>query len=106
MKLSTLVAIVTLAAGSSFAFDKSQNPDRFLSFGVDLSTGKLPGMLTANQPGAPATDGGFVKGALDVRVPITNAVTIHTFGSTTGVNNNLQFSSGNELGVGFRVYLQ
>jgi hypothetical protein len=56
--------------------------------------------------GAPATDGGFVKGLVDFRLPISNAVTMHAFGSSTGVNNNMQFSEGHEVGLGMRVYFR
>ncbi len=105
MKTIILLSAVLLTA-PVFALDTKDNPDRFPSLGFDISKGKLPGVLTSNQPGAPATDGGFVKGAFDFQLPVTNALTVRTFGSTTGVNNSLQFSEGNELGVGLRVYIR
>lgn len=101
-----IVALVLLSPAISFAFDKSQNPDRYTSVGLDVSTGKLAGMVKDTAAGAPHTDGGFVKGLLDVRMPISNALTLHAFGSSTGINNNLQFSDGTEIGVGLRVFLQ
>lgn len=88
------------------AYDRDKNPDRYLSVGLDVSAGHLAGILTDTPAGAPHMDGGFTKGLLDIRVPVSNAVTFHAFGSSTGVNNNMQFSEGSEVGVGLRVYLQ
>jgi hypothetical protein len=108
-KMKTLIVLVliqTLSAGVLHAFDRSLNPDRYASVGLDISTGKLAGIQKDVAADAPHTDGGFVKGLLDLRVPISNALTVHAFGSSTGVNNNLQFSEGTEVGVGLRVYLQ
>ena len=105
IKRMIVVGLLMMGSMVAQAFDRSQNPDRFMSVGVDVSSGKLPGILTDQVAGAPYTDGGFVKGLLDIRVPISNALTVHAFGSTTGVNNNLQFSDGNEVGIGLRVYL-
>jgi hypothetical protein len=105
MKVIIAVVVLGILAVPAQAFDKTQNPDRYTSVGLDVSRGNLPGLLKDTEPGAPHTDGGFVKGALDVRYPLSNAVTLHAFGSSTGVNNNLQFSEGTEIGVGLRVYL-
>lgn len=104
--IGILIAVQMLSVGSLFAFDRTQNPDRYASVGLDVSTGKLAGIQKDVAAGAPHTDGGFVKGLLDIRVPISNAVTVHAFGSSTGVNNNMQFSEGTEVGLGLRVYLQ
>lgn len=105
MKIALVVALLQIAS-AGWAFDRTENPDRYTSIGMDLSTGKLPGMLKKEVAGLPDTDGGFVKGLLDVRVPITNTLTMHVFGSSTGVNNNLEFSEGNEVGFGLRVYIR
>jgi hypothetical protein len=104
--IGVLIALQMLSTGSLFAFDKSLNPDKFPSIGLDVSSGKLAGIQKDTVAGAPHTDGGFVKGLLDVRVPITNALTVHAFGSSTGVNNNLQFSEGSEVGIGLRIFIQ
>jgi hypothetical protein len=101
-----MMATFITSAPPAQAFDRSLNPDRYMSIGLDVSGGKLPGMLKTVPAGDPSTDGGFVRGLLDVRIPVSNALTIHAFGSSTGVNNNLQFSEGNEVGVGLRVYIQ
>jgi len=103
---SMLIIFAVAIASPLHAFDRSLNPDRFTSIGLDVSSGKLAGMPKEVTAGTPHTDGGFVKGLLDIRLPISNALTIHAFGSNTGVNNNLQFSEGNEVGVGLRVYIQ
>lgn len=107
MKTVTLaIGLLMFVSAIGGAFDRSRNPDRFMSVGLDVSSGKLPGILTDQSVGDPHTDGGFVKGLLDVRLPVSNAITFHAFGSSTGVNNNMQFSQGNEVGIGLRVYLQ
>lgn len=100
--------VLLMLALPARAYDTKDNPDRYLSVGLDVSSGHLAGILkdTSKLPAdSPQTDGGFVKGALDVRVPISNAVTFHAFGSSTGINNNLQYSEGSEVGVGLRVYI-
>lgn len=104
--LAVIGLVLILAVLPAHAFDRSNNPDKFTSIGLDVSSGKLAGIQKDTAAGAPHTDGGFVKGLLDVRVPITNALSMHAFGSSTGVNNNLQFSEGTEIGVGLRVFLQ
>lgn len=105
MKALIVTVLVAMGIGQALAFDRSQNPDRYMSVGLDVSSGKLAGMLKTVPAGEPATDGGFVKGLLDLRVPVSNALTVHAFGSATGVNNNLQYSEGSEVGLGFRVYI-
>ena len=99
------VWIFSLVASPVWGFDTSRNPDQWMSIGMDVSGGHLAGMMKDVAPDTPHTDGGFIKGLLDVRIPMTNTVTLHAFGSSTGINNNLQFSEGHELGVGLRVYL-
>lgn len=101
-----LLLLLLAVAQPCVAFDHYGNPDHYPSIGLDVSSGKLPGMLTTLAPGQPATNGGFVKGLLDLRYPLTDVVTVHAFGSSTGVNNNLQFSGGNEVGIGLRIYLR
>lgn len=102
-----LVVVVLLASFTPLqAFDRTLNSDRFASIGLDVSSGKLAGIQKDTVLGAPHTDGGFVKGLLDVRVPISNVLTLHAFGSSTGVNNNLQYSDGSEVGIGLRVFLR
>lgn len=103
---SVIVASILLVSSSVFALDRSLNPDKYPSIGLDVSGGKLAGILKDVPAGAPATDGGFVKGLLDLRMPISNAVTLHGFASSTGLNNNKQFSEGSEVGFGLRVYIQ
>lgn len=88
------------------AYEIDGNPDRYLSVGLDISAGKLPGMLKDAPASYPHTDGGFVKGMLDIRMPVCGSLTVHAFGSSTGINNNLQFSEGNEIGLGLRVYVR
>lgn len=116
MKIILVALIVSSLVIPGYAFDTKLNPDRYPSIGLDLSQGKLPGILKDTQATgslfasvagtqAPHTDGGFVKGALDIRLPLTNILTIHAFGSATGMNNNLQYSEGSEVGIGLRVYL-
>jgi len=98
--------LVSTLAGVAGAWSTKENPDRYPSVGLDVSSGKLAGILKETPAGAAHTDGGFVKGLLDARVPISNVVTLHAFGSSTGVNNNLQFSEGHEVGLGMRVYFR
>ncbi len=106
--MKTVIVVLSLLAAVAplQAFDRSLNPDRYASIGLDVSAGKLPGMLKTVQAGAPATDGGFTKGLLDLRLPISNALSFHAFGSATGVNNNMSFSEGSEVGFGLRVFIQ
>lgn len=104
-RVAGFVTLGLLLALPCQAFDRYNNPDQYPSIGIDLSGGKLAGMVKDDVAGTPHTDGGFVKGLLDIRVPITNALTLHAFGSSTGINNNLQFSEGNEIGIGLRVYI-
>lgn len=99
------VAVLVLMSWPSQAFDRSLNPDRYPSIGLDVSGGKLAGMQKVVAHGAPDTDGGFMKGAVDFKLPISNALTVRAFGSSTGINNNKEFTEGNEVGVGFRIYI-
>lgn len=103
---TAIVVMLMLAAPVAHAFDHSENPDRYMSVGLDVSKGMLPGMEKTRPAGTPSTDGGFVKGALDVRVPVTNILTFKVFGNATGVNNNLAFTEGSEIGIGLRVYVK
>jgi len=95
-----------LCASSAFAWSTKENPDQYPSIGLDISSGKIAGVVKDNALGLPQTDGGFVKGLLDIRVPMTNTVTVHAFGSSTGINNNKQYSEGSEVGLGLRIYLK
>lgn len=100
------LALQIACVGSLSARERPLNPDRFPSIGLDVSTGKLAGIAKDHAAGAPYTDGGFVRGQLDLRLPISNALTLRAFGNSTGINNNLQFSDGTEVGVGLRFYIQ
>lgn len=102
MKIIGVVVAMFLAA-PALAFDRSMNPDRYPSIGLDVSGGKLAGIPKA---AVPHTDGGFTRGLLDVRVPISNALTVHAFGSATGINNNLDYTEGSEVGLGLRIYIK
>lgn len=102
MKTLIVASLLALTA-NAWAFEVTHNPDRYPSVGLDVSSGHLAGIDTV-ATGGPHTDGGFVKGLVDLRLPISNAVTLHAFGSSTGINNNLQFSNGDEMGLGLRVY--
>lgn len=104
MKALSAVALVVVLASAGNAFERRYNPDRFPSLGMDLSKGKLAGMLKDTAAGAPHTDGGFVKFDLDYKYPLNDVITLRAFGALTGINNNLQFSEGNQMGVGMRIY--
>jgi len=106
MKRVGLMILMMLVAGKASAWQFEKNPDRLPSFGVEVSTGKLAGILKDTPAGSPHTDGGFVQGKLDVRLPVSHCVTVNVLGESTGVNNNLQFSEGNRVGLGVRVYIQ
>lgn len=104
--MAAIVGSLLAMCVKAWSFDISKNPDRYASVGLDVSSGHLAGINTTTVGDEPHTDGGYVKGLLDLRVPISNAVTVHAFGSSTSINNNRQFSDGNEFGMGLRVYLQ
>lgn len=106
MKRVGLIALILSTAAVANAWEIQKNPDRYPSFGIEASTGKLAGIQKDVPAGAPHTDGGFVQGRLDVRLPISSNVTVNLVGENTGVNNNLQFSEGNRVGLGVRVYIQ
>lgn len=106
MKRVGLIVLIVSVASVANAWEFQKNPDRFPSFGLETSTGKLAGMAKDVPAGAPRTDGGFVQGRLDLRLPISSCITVNLSGEHTGVNNNLQFSEGHRLALGVRVYIQ
>lgn len=118
MKRVGLIALILSAAAVANAWEIEKNPDRYPSIGLDVSSGRLAGLpkggtpigsLIGNTAGISSsanTDGKFVAGQLDVRLPVSSALTVHAFGSSTSVNNNLQFTDGHSFGAGLRVYLQ
>lgn len=105
-KLTSIALLVTIMTRQSFAWEFRSNPDRYPSFGLEASEGKLAGIQKDTPSGAPHTDGGFIDGKLDIRLPISDYITVNAFGESTGINNNLQFSEGNRIGIGVRVYVQ
>lgn len=102
--LTILVYFASAAAAGAWEFQK--NPDRFPSFGIETSAGKLPGIPKATPDGAPHTDGGFVQGKVDLRLPVSSYITLNLLGESTGINNNLEFTEGHRFGFGLRVYIQ
>lgn len=117
MKTLFVVSTLLLLAGTAFGWEVPQNPDRYMSIGLDLSAGKQAGLYKSDQitlrsatqqlaATVPHSNASFVKGALDFRFPLTSALTLHAFGSSTGINNNLEFSNGHEIGLGVRVFIK
>lgn len=106
MKRAGFVIFMLLLSTSGYAWEFEKNPDRYPSFGIEAASGHLAGTLKDTQPGAPHTDGGYVQGKLDIRLPISSMITVNFFGEQTGINNNLQFSDGSRVGIGVRVYVQ
>jgi len=82
------------------ARDVSENPDRIPSIGVDLWKGQVAGIERSGD-----TNGGTVGISADYRRPVSNAITLHAFGETEGINNNLKYTSGYKVGVGLRVFI-
>lgn len=107
MKIIYLTALVYFASvATAGAWEFPKNPDRFPSFGLETSAGKLAGIPKATPTGAPHTDGGFVQGKVDLRLPVSSYITVNLLGESTGINNNLEFSEGHRVGLGVRVYIQ
>lgn len=98
--LSALLLLIV--AGTAHAYDTSKNPDRVPSFGLDLWKGQVAGLDRQTAE----TNGGTVGGHFDFRQPISNALTVHAFAESEGINNNLRYSDGYKVGVGLRVFLQ
>lgn len=101
MKLK-LMFVLLLCAGPARAWDRQNNPDRFPSFGLDLWKGQVAGMDRATMQG----NAGTVGGLFDYRHPVTNALTLHAFAESEGINNNLRYSDAYRIGVGLRVFVQ
>lgn len=99
---ATLVVILALGGATAHAFETRENPDKVPSFGLDLWKGQLAGIDRE----LATTNGGTVGGLFDYRHPVTNALTLHAFVESEGVNNNLRYSDGYRVGFGMRVYLQ
>lgn len=106
MKRVGLIVLIFATASVANAWEFDKNPDRYPSFDIEASTGKLAGILKDTPAGAPHTDGGFVQGHVDLRLPVSSNITLTLLGESTGINNNLQFSEGNRVGAGVRVYIQ
>lgn len=101
MKLKLMVVLL-LCAGPASAYDRRDNPDRVPSFGLDLWKGQVAGMDRATTQG----NAGTVGGLFDYRHPISNALTLHAFAESEGINNNMAYTSGYRIGVGLRVFMQ
>lgn len=104
--IAIAVSVVCMVAAHAGAWEFQKNPDRYPSFGIETSAGKLAGIPRATPEGAPHTDGGFVQGKVDLRLPVSSYITLNLVGESTGINNNLQFSEGHRVGFGLRVYIQ
>jgi hypothetical protein len=100
MKIYALLLL--LVAAPLHAFDVNKNPDRVPSFGLDLWKGQVAGLDRQTAE----TNGGTVGGLFDYRQPVTNALTVHAFAQSEGINNNLRYTDGYKIGVGLRVFLQ
>jgi hypothetical protein len=74
--------LLLLCSTVAQAFEFPSNPDRF------------------------QTNGGLVGFGGRYKVPVSGAVTIHSFAETAGINNNHQFTDGYKLGVGFQLYMK
>lgn len=103
MKLIALaVTFLVLVGNPARAYDTDKNPDKVPSFGLDLWKGQVIGMDRQTSE----TNGGTVGGVADFRLPVSNALTVHFFGESEGVNNNLKYTDGYKIGLGMRVFLQ
>lgn len=96
------VALSVIAPIPVHAYETSRNPDRVPSFGLDLWKGQVAGMDRQEA----LSNGGTVGGHFDFRAPVTNALTLHAFAESEGINNNLRYTDGYKIGVGLRVFLQ
>ncbi len=92
--------LVMMLTSNVFAYDTSKNPDQMPSVGIDLSKGKLPGIERADG----RFTGGVIEWSVDYRHPVTNYLTLTGYARLTAVDNNLQFSNGNRVGVNARIY--
>lgn len=86
----------------SSAFDTSRNPDQVPSIGLDLWKGQVAGLDRETVE----TNGGTVGANADFRLPVTNALSLHFFGESEGINNNLKYTDGYRMGLGMRVFIQ
>lgn len=100
-KLAAAGLLALLMIAPAQAFDKSLNPDRVPSIGLDLWKGQIAGMDRQTSE----TNGGTVGGHADFRLPVSNALSVHFFGESEGVNNNMRYTEGYKIGVGMRVFL-
>lgn len=97
-----IIALVVGVAGVAGAYEKPGNPDRYMSFGIDIFKGQEAGMVRADG----GTNGGTTGGKLDIRLPISSNLTLSAFGENTGINNNKDFTEGYKIGIGLRVYVK
>jgi hypothetical protein len=97
--------LLLLCSTVAQAFEFPSNPDRFQSIYVELFKAQQAGIAKAGVDGA-QTNGGLVGFGGRYKVPVSGAVTIHSFAETAGINNNHQFTDGYKLGVGFQLYMK
>lgn len=100
--IAIAIALLACAHVPARALDTYGNPDKVPSFGLDIWKGQVAGV---DKQGS-GTNGGTVGGLLDFRAPVTSTLSIHVFGETQSMNNNLRYTEGYRLGVGMRVFIQ
>ena len=102
MKTIGLTSVIfCVVVGNAFAWERPGNPDRYISFGLEVFKGQEAGILKAAE-----TNGGTAGGKLDMRLPVNGNITLNFFGENTGINNNKDFTEGYKLGLGLRVYVK
>ncbi len=102
--MKTLIAALLLATAAQ-AQEIPDNPDRFQSIYVELFKAQQAGIPRAGVNDA-QTNGGLVGFGGRYKVPVSSALTIHTFAETSGINNNKQFTDGYKIGAGLQVYIK
>jgi len=100
-----IIGVLLLLPLSVQAREYKENPDRYPSIGFEVAKGQVPGIPKAGVNGE-QTNGGTVGFLGDFRLPVSDALTLHTSIQSDGINNNLAFTEGYRLAVGLRVYIR
>lgn len=100
--IAIAIALLGCAYVPARALDTYGNPDKVPSFGIDIWKGQAAGVDKEKS----GTNGGTVGGLLDFRAPVTSALSLHVFGESETINNNLRYTEGYRIGVGLRVFIQ
>jgi hypothetical protein len=105
IEMLLVIVMVLVVAAPSWAWEKSSNPDRYPSIGIELAKGQVAGIPRKGVDGD-VSNGGTVGFLGDFRFPATQSLTLHASLQSDGINNNLAYTEGYRLALGLRVYIK